>query len=192
MRRLFAGSVPGHRVADGTAKRPESLCLMPPSGRRVPPPPRTLLPGPGSYGLIRQSAWLSYPSAFSLAQGVCAGCYQALLPCLQRWRRPGNRTSPREPKTCSEKTPALAKTLESAATEADELLNFCWWKQESVSELLSSLAVELEGEQASIIRDGIASPPISAPFKVKATLRPDLVLELPQTLHIAPEELRLL
>jgi hypothetical protein len=84
MRRLIAGSVPGHRVADGTAKRPESLCLILvvlSSGRRVPPPPGTLLPGPSSYGLIRQSAWLSYPSAFSLAQGVCAGCYQALLPC---------------------------------------------------------------------------------------------------------------
>jgi hypothetical protein len=83
MRRLIAGSVPGHRVADGTAKRPESLCLIllvPSSGRRVPPPPGTLLPGPSSYGLIRQSAWLSSPSAFRLVQGVCAGCYQALLP----------------------------------------------------------------------------------------------------------------
>src|SRR6266849_3863523 len=43
---------------EGTAKCPESLCLMlalPPSGRRVPPPPRTLLPGHSSYGLIRQT-----------------------------------------------------------------------------------------------------------------------------------------
>ena len=42
----------------GTTKCPESLCLMlalPPSGRRVPSPPRTLLPGLRSYGLIRQS-----------------------------------------------------------------------------------------------------------------------------------------
>src|SRR6266404_7663467 len=42
----------------GTTKCPESLCLMlalPLSGRRVPPPPRTLLLGLCSYGLMRQS-----------------------------------------------------------------------------------------------------------------------------------------
>ena len=42
----------------GTTKCPESLCLMsalPPSGRRVPPPPRTLLLVHRSYGLMRQS-----------------------------------------------------------------------------------------------------------------------------------------
>ena len=42
----------------GTTKCPESLCLMsalPSSGRRVPPPPRTLLLGLRSYGLMRQS-----------------------------------------------------------------------------------------------------------------------------------------
>src|SRR6202035_5961857 len=42
----------------GTTKCPESLCLMlalPPSERRVPPPPRTLLLVHRSYGLMRQS-----------------------------------------------------------------------------------------------------------------------------------------
>jgi hypothetical protein len=42
----------------GTTKCPESLCLMlalPPSGRRVSPPPRTLLLGLRSCRLIRQS-----------------------------------------------------------------------------------------------------------------------------------------
>ena len=42
----------------GTTKCPESLCLMlalPSSGRRVPPPPRTLLLVHRSYGLMRQS-----------------------------------------------------------------------------------------------------------------------------------------
>ena len=42
----------------GTTKCPESLCLMlalPPSGRRVPPPPRTLLLGHSLYRLIRQT-----------------------------------------------------------------------------------------------------------------------------------------
>src|SRR5260221_9318236 len=42
----------------GNTKGPESPCLMlelPSSGRRVPPPPRTLLPDLRSYGLMRQS-----------------------------------------------------------------------------------------------------------------------------------------
>jgi hypothetical protein len=42
----------------GTTKCPESLCLMlalPLSGRRIPPPPKTLLLGLCSYGLMRQS-----------------------------------------------------------------------------------------------------------------------------------------
>jgi len=44
--------------ARGTTKCPESLCLslaLPPSGRRVPPPPRTLLLSLRSYRLMRQS-----------------------------------------------------------------------------------------------------------------------------------------
>ena len=51
----------------GTTKCPESLCLMlalPPSGRRVPPPARTLLLGHSLYRLIRQTrvALLSFGS----------------------------------------------------------------------------------------------------------------------------------
>jgi hypothetical protein len=72
----------------GTTKCPESLCLMlalPSSGRRVPPPPRILLPVPRSYGLMRQSRVLSSTSAFGLVRGVFAGCYQPLLlPGLSR------------------------------------------------------------------------------------------------------------
>jgi hypothetical protein len=52
------GSVSDHRAENGTAKYPESLCLMlalPFSGRRVPPPARILLAGHSSYGLIRRS-----------------------------------------------------------------------------------------------------------------------------------------
>jgi hypothetical protein len=44
------------------------------------PPPGTLLPVPSSYGLIRQSSWLSSPSALHLVRGVSAGCCQPLLP----------------------------------------------------------------------------------------------------------------
>jgi hypothetical protein len=47
-----------------TAKYPESLCpqsVLPPMGRRDPPPPRTLLPVPCSYGLMRQTL-LALPS----------------------------------------------------------------------------------------------------------------------------------
>src|SRR5215472_13820833 len=54
----FPGSVSGHRADHGTAKYPESLCLiaaLPLSGRRRSSPARTLLPGYGSYGLMRQS-----------------------------------------------------------------------------------------------------------------------------------------
>ena len=65
----------------GTTKCPESLCLMlalPPSERRVPPLPRTLLLVHRSYGLKRP-VWLSPTSAFGLVREVCAGCYQPLL-----------------------------------------------------------------------------------------------------------------
>jgi hypothetical protein len=66
----------------GTTKCPESLCLMsalPPSGRRVPPPPRTLLLVHRSYRLMRQSRVALLDFGFSLVRGVFAGCYQPLL-----------------------------------------------------------------------------------------------------------------
>src|SRR5260370_22430122 len=77
------GSVSDLRAENGTAKCPESLCLMSalsPSGRRLPPPARTLLPGHGSYGLIRQSRPALPCFGLSLVRGVSAGCYQPLLP----------------------------------------------------------------------------------------------------------------
>jgi hypothetical protein len=83
MRRLSAGSVSGHRAADGTAKCPESLCPMsalPSWGSRVPPPPRVLPLGPSSYGLMRQSLPALPSFGYGLVQGVLAGCYQPLLP----------------------------------------------------------------------------------------------------------------
>ena len=64
MRTAPVGSVSDHRAENGTAKCPESLCLMlalPSSGSRVPPPPRTLLPVPCSCGLMRQTL-LALPS----------------------------------------------------------------------------------------------------------------------------------
>ena len=67
----------------GTTKCPESLCLMlalPPSGRRVPPPPRTLLPGLRSYRLMRQSR-VALPTAFGLVREVFA---VATSPCCYR------------------------------------------------------------------------------------------------------------
>jgi hypothetical protein len=83
MRTAPVGSVSDHRAEHGTAKCPESLCLtsaLPPSGRREPPPARTLLPGHGSYGLIRQSRPALPYFGLSLVRGVSAGCYQPLLP----------------------------------------------------------------------------------------------------------------
>jgi len=79
----YPGSVSEHRANYGTTKYPESLCLisaLPLSGRRKSPPARTLLPGHGSYGLMRRShpALLCFSRSF--VRGVFAGCYQPLLP----------------------------------------------------------------------------------------------------------------
>jgi hypothetical protein len=83
MRTAPVGSVSDHRAENGTTKCPESLCRMlalPPSGRREPPPARTLRPGHRSYGLIRQSRSALPYFSLSLVRGVSAGCYQPLLP----------------------------------------------------------------------------------------------------------------
>src|SRR6516162_10441763 len=74
----------------GTTKCPESLCLMsalPSSGRRVPPPPRTLLPVLRSYGLMRQSrvALLDFgfwPRSWSLRRLLPAPAATGILPTL--------------------------------------------------------------------------------------------------------------
>ena len=78
----YVGSVSDHHAENGTTKCPESLCPMlalPPSGRREPPPARTLLPGHRSYRLIRRSHSLSLSFGLSLVRGVSAGCNQPLL-----------------------------------------------------------------------------------------------------------------
>jgi hypothetical protein len=74
----------------GTAKYPEALCLMlalPPSGRRVPPPPRTLLPVPRSYGLMRQSrvalpSFGLYPRSRSLDRLLPGPAATGIFPTL--------------------------------------------------------------------------------------------------------------
>ena len=74
----------------GTTKCPESLCLMlalPPSGRRVPPPPRTLLLVHRSYRLMRQSrvALLYFgfwPRSWSLRRLLPAPAATGILPTL--------------------------------------------------------------------------------------------------------------
>jgi hypothetical protein len=74
---------PATQTDVATAKYPESLCpslVLPPLGRRAPPPPRILLLVLRSYGLMRQSRWPSPPSVLHLVPGVFAGCYQPLLP----------------------------------------------------------------------------------------------------------------
>jgi hypothetical protein len=87
---LMAGSVPDHRADGEPAKCPESLCLMlalPPSGRRVPAPPRTLLLGLRSYRLMRQSrVALPYfglwPRSWSLRRLLPAPAATGILPTL--------------------------------------------------------------------------------------------------------------
>ena len=74
----------------GTTKCPESLCLMsalPSSGRRVPPPPRTLLLVHRSYRLMRQSrvALLYFgfwPRSWSLRRLLPAPAATGILPTL--------------------------------------------------------------------------------------------------------------
>ena len=73
--------VADRRAENGTTKYPESLCLilaLPRSGRREPPPARTLLLGHGSYRLIRQSRSALHSFGLSLVRGVSAGCDQPL------------------------------------------------------------------------------------------------------------------
>ena len=74
----------------GTTKCPESLCLMlalPPSGRRVPSPPKTLLLVHRSYGLMRQSrvALLDFgfwPGSWSLRRLLPAPAATGILPTV--------------------------------------------------------------------------------------------------------------
>ena len=78
----YVGSESDHHTENGTTKCPESLCPMlalPPSGRREPPPARTLLPGHRSYRLIRPIPLALLSFGLSLVRGVSAGCYQPLL-----------------------------------------------------------------------------------------------------------------
>src|SRR5215469_14566089 len=79
----YPGTVSERRLDHGTTKYPESLCLisaLPLSGRRASPPAGTLLPGHGSYGLMRRSRSALPSFGLSLVRGVSAGCYQLLLP----------------------------------------------------------------------------------------------------------------
>jgi hypothetical protein len=81
----------------GTTKCPVPLCptsALPPSGRREPPPARTLLPGLRSYGHIRQShvALLSFgssPRSRSLCRLQPAPAAHGIFPTLSlrifRW-----------------------------------------------------------------------------------------------------------
>jgi hypothetical protein len=83
LRRLIAGSVSGRRADDEAAKCPESLCpilALPPSGRRTPPPRKTLLLRSRLYGLMRRSRLALPYFGFCLVGEVFAGCYQPLLP----------------------------------------------------------------------------------------------------------------
>jgi hypothetical protein len=56
------------------------MSVLPPSGRRVPSPAGTLLPGRRSYRLIRRSRSALLAFGLSLVRAVSAGCYLPLLP----------------------------------------------------------------------------------------------------------------
>ena len=74
---------------------------------------------------------------------------------------------------------ALAKKLDDMATDAEQFLNFRWWKDQPVSELLSGVNIEFEAKGASLIRNGVESMPISGQVRGKGTFRPDLILRAP-------------
>lgn len=77
------GSVSRYRPGNETAKCPESLCptsVLPPLGRRDPPPRRALPLRHRSYGLMRQTRPALPSFGFCLVRGVFAGYYQPLLP----------------------------------------------------------------------------------------------------------------
>lgn len=86
---------------------------------------------------------------------------------------------------------ALAKKLDDMATDAEQFLNFRWWKDQPVSELLSGVNIEFEAKGASLIRNGVESMPISGQVRGKGTFRPDLILRLPQSLRSASQILNL-
>ena len=89
MRRPISALCPSNHAENGTTRYPESLgpiLALPPSGRRVPPPARTLLLGHRYYRLIRRSRWTLLSFGLSLVRGVSAGCYQPL-----RSARPSRR-----------------------------------------------------------------------------------------------------
>jgi len=70
--RFSPGTVSGHHPE--TAKCPEPLCprsVLPPWGRRLAPPRRTLLLLLHSYGLMRQTFALLPPLALPRASGLC-------------------------------------------------------------------------------------------------------------------------
>jgi hypothetical protein len=110
----YVGSVSDHHAENGNTKSPESLCRMlalPPSGRRGPPPARTLLPGHCSYGLIRQSrSALPY---FGLSLVRDGAIWQAIA--AQRGAGYGN---PAEARQSAAEALKLGPTSEDVEVEA--------------------------------------------------------------------------
>src|SRR5438094_760843 len=78
--------------------------VLPARGRRVPPPGRALPHRLRSYGLMRRSRHLTYPSAHRLVRGVFAGCYQPRL-LAGSSRRYCLRVFPRMPEPMSRRSP---------------------------------------------------------------------------------------
>ena len=86
----------------------------------------------------------------------------------------------------------LARKFESTATGTEQLLQFRWWKEQSVLQLLGSLKIELESEKASISRGGLESTPVSGRFKVTGTMYPNLLVQLPVLLRVGSQMLNLI
>jgi len=192
----------------GTTKCPESLCLMlalPPSERRVPPLPRTLLLVHRSYGLMRQSrVALPYfgfwPRSRSLRRLLPAPAATGILPTLSLQichRMPGplprrsHRVHLPVSSSVSSAFPRLFRSasrwyprtrfvrglfLEVADISLCSGLRFC-----SPPRSLLPLRIFPQGSRGSYIRAYRASLPPHAPDMLSVRIQEDSIL--PETLR---------
>jgi len=86
----------------------------------------------------------------------------------------------------------LARKFESTAAETEQLLQFRWWKEQSVLQLLGSLTIELNQKKLLSAELDWSQPPVSGRFKVTGTMYPNLLVRLPVLLRVGSQMLNLI